>query len=372
VRDLVLDLVTRHLKHPLRPSGNGNYLTKCPFHKGGEEKKPSFSINPDKGLFNCFTCHLAGDVEYMLKLVGLPTFQIEHEIKNIKPLLQKNRELMQYQKEHTFSTGENPFLAPVVLPEQLLGVYEWMPTSLVEKGFDPAVLQSMEVGFDRNQQRITYPIRDLEGNLAGMSAGATQPWQVPKYKVYQGAQKDEKGVRHTGDFGERFDENYPGYTFENHNYLWNFHRVFKRLAGMSDPSSSLFVVEGFKACLWMVQAGYWNTVALMGSYISERQVQTLSLLNTTVYLFLDNDEAGKRATIWVGELLWKKMYGKVRVIPYPMEDAGEDTQPDDYELAGIPTFVQRHQSFMEYQLAVMQSNPALREKISKRRRSKWQ
>lgn len=367
MRDQVLALVSKHLKHPLKPSGGGNFVTKCPFHKGGEEKKPSFSVNPDKGLFNCFTCHVAGDVEYLLKLLGLPGFQVEVELKTIKPLLQANKERLKFEREHTFSKGSNPFEAPVILPEQLLGIYDWMPLSLVEKGFSPEVLQQMEVGFDRQQQRITYPIRDLYGNLGGIAGGATLDWQVPKYKVYQGSSRDPQGRKVLGDFGQWFDDEYPGYRFENHHFLWNFHRVHKRLREASDPNATVFVVEGYKACLWMVQAGYWNTVALMGSYISERQVQTLSLLNVNVALFLDNDEAGRKATIWVGELIWKKMYGKVFVVPYPEVD--EDTQPDDYLPEGIHQFVSKSRKFLDHQLVAMQYNPELREKIQRRR--KW-
>jgi DNA primase len=369
VRDQVLDLVSRHLRHSLKPSGGGNYVTKCPFHKGGEEKKPSFSINPEKGLFNCFTCHVAGDVEYMLKLLGLPSFQVEVEIKSIKPLLDRNRELLRLEKQHAF-TEKNPFEAPVILPEAMLGIYEWMPLKLVEAGFSPAVLQELEVGFDRVNQRITYPIRDFYGNLAGFAGGATLDWQAPKYKVYQGTRKNQDGTVVPGDFGDWFDEQFPGYRFENHEYLWNFHRVYKRLAATSDPSATVFVVEGYKACMWMVQAGYVNTVALMGSYISDRQRQLLQLLDAAIYLFLDNDDAGKKATIWVGELLFPSTRKGVHVVPYPEVD--EDTQPDDYLPEGIHQFVQQAKPFETHQVEVLQSNPDLLKKIQKKRSRKWQ
>ena len=42
---------------PLERKG-GNYWACCPFH---QEKTPSFSVSPSKGIFKCFGCGKAGD-----------------------------------------------------------------------------------------------------------------------------------------------------------------------------------------------------------------------------------------------------------------------------------------------------------------------
>ncbi|MDD4436339.1 MAG: CHC2 zinc finger domain-containing protein, partial [Bacteroidales bacterium] len=36
-----------------------NYMACCPFHN---EKTPSFSVSPSKGIFKCFGCGKAGNV----------------------------------------------------------------------------------------------------------------------------------------------------------------------------------------------------------------------------------------------------------------------------------------------------------------------
>jgi DNA primase len=106
---------------------------------------------------------------------------------------------------------------------------------------------------------------------------------------------------------------------------------------MSDQDDTVYIVEGFKACLWMIQAGFKNTVAAMGSYLSERQQRLIHRLGGNVVLCFDNDEAGRRATQQVGNLLWRPMYGRVKVLRYPAHH--NKTQPDDYPLEQLREMV---------------------------------
>jgi len=355
MREHVLSLLDRYLPAAgARPGAGGNVLMKCPFHKGGLETRPSFSVNADLGVFHCFTCHTAGSIGYLLRLLGLPRHLIEKELAVIQPELDANRAQAEFQKKH-FHAVQDPFKAKVILPETLLAVYEWCPTSLTEAGFDMGLLQDYEVGFDRRHQRVTYPLRDVYGNLAGIAGGRTLPHQEPKYKVYQGSSRDAHHRLIEGDFGPSFDEMFPGYRCENHDFVWNLDRVYPRvMQAMSEQDSTVFVVEGYKACLWMIQSGYLNTVALMGSYVSEAQQRLLHRLGGPVVLFLDNDEPGRRATQKVGNLLWRPLHGRLKVVPYPQEDVqasldGEsDSQPDDYEAQGIHQMVASSLPFHVY------------------------
>lgn len=353
MRDQIYALLQKYLPTGLRPGAGGNVLTKCPFHKEGQEKRPSFSVNVEVGLFHCFTCHVAGDVRYLLKLLGLPRSQIDLELKGIQSTLDDNKKNLEFQKQHFFSGGD-PFRAKYELPEELLGLYEFCPNALVEAGFDVNLLRDFEIGFDRRLQRITYPLRDMYGALAGIAGGKTLPTQHPKYLVYQGGrQVNGKWVQ--GDFGPLFDQEYPGYKCENHDFIWNYHRVYPRaLQATSEEDSTVILVEGYKACMWLAQCGYRNTVALMGSYISENQQRMLHRLGGRVYMFFDNDKAGRDATNRIGKLLWRPLHGRLFVVPYPQEDvqaslSGEsDSQPDDYMAEGIHEMVAASTAFHVY------------------------
>lgn len=356
MRDHVLALLQRHLPGPFKGSGNGNVLTKCPFHKGGAERKPSFSVNLESGVWHCFTCHEAGSLRHLLRRLEVPDSTADAELKIIAPHLEQKKHAFKVEQANFF-VDRDPFKADYILSEGILGVYEFCPLKLVNDGFDPNLLQRMEIGYDCKQNRIMFPLRDMYGNLAGFSGGVTEAstYQHPKYKVYQGRRQDPNTGRWIeGDFGPWFDEKYPDFRCENHDFLWNFDKVYPRLLGVSDPSATVYLVEGFKACLWMIQSGFENTVALMGSYISDRQQKMLHRLACNVVLFLDNDRAGINATFNVGNLLWKPMHGRIQVVPYPVGD--EDTQPDDYETAAVSELVSRKKSFPEYLNSIRRGN----------------
>lgn len=289
----------------------------------------------------------------LLFKLGLARSQVDAETKAIQPFLQQNLEHWKLRRQHTF-IQKDPFRAQVVLPEVVLSLFDHTPTSLIADGFDQKLLSDLDIGFDPKQQRVTYPLRDLYGNLVGISGGTVQKGVYPKYRVYEGGHRGADRRWIPGDFGEMFDEEFPGYRCQNHDVLWNYDRVYAHL--LSDQETTVYVVEGFKACLWMMMAGFWNTVALMGSYISDLQQRLLHRLGGTVVLFLDNDDPGRRATLNVGDLLWKPMHGRVMVVPYPAADAEDSTQPDDYELDAVRTLEAQKMAFTEHFQSIRRSN----------------
>jgi len=330
MRDQVIAVLERHLDlGNYRFSGDSNIKIKCPFHKGGQETKASFSINVDTGIFQCFTSHVAGTVKKLLSMLGLPKQTVDSETAGLKALFDANLNALRHRRR-TDCINNNPFEAKHILPEMILSAYEFLPTKLVEDGFDPAILQYCEVGYDRFNNRITYPIRDLYGNLAGIAGGRVFDYQEPKYLVYLGKRKErDTGRVIPSNFGPWFDDDYQyeGYEFDNHDYLWGLDKVYPRLFFGKEPQT-LVVVEGYKAAMWCIQAGWVNTVALMGSSLSYRQKQLLlRVRDNKIVFFLDNNQAGREGTRKIASELHKLING-VLIACYP-DDAHEECQPDD-------------------------------------------
>lgn len=342
MREEVLSLVEKYLGKG-HFSGDANVQVRCPFHKGGQESRPSFGINVTNGIWQCFTCKLSGSLPKLLKLLGLPRNIVDLELSGIRDALDANKRSIEWKKRTQWKLTD-PVLAETVLPETILRPYEWCPTSLINAGFSPEWLQWMDIGYDRNNNRITYPIRDIYGNLAGISGGATIAGQYPKYKVYQGRRKDKDGNMVGSEYGPWFDEQYPDYVFKNHRYLWNFDQVYPHLFFNQDKEQYIIIVEGFKACLWLLQNGWSNTVALMGSVMSDHQRNLLHRIQARVILFLDNDTAGRDGTNSIA-LQVQQFEPRVYIAQYPY---AEDCQPDDLSYAELVAAIQGAETYPQW------------------------
>lgn len=310
----------------------------CPFHKGGEERRPSFWVSKKDGSWGCFTCGEYGkSLKALLKKLGVWSIRLERELNEEEEELRQEQEHLQIfakstRKEFGSFEGEHK------LPEALLGVYDWCPTSLVKAGFEKETLREHDIGYDRRNKRITFPIRDVYGNLIGISGRATGDG-YPKYKVYTGKRVNEKGeVYDLGELGESF----PEYSSDNiRDHLWRANMVFHPIYHGYAPEELqyLIVVEGYKAALWMVQCGWYNTVAVMGSYMTSQQERLIRMMGVPTWVLLDNNEAGHKGADKICGRLGNSTFEVYR--GYYLDHHDESIQPDDCSPAELETILKR-------------------------------
>jgi DNA primase len=291
----------------------------CPFHKGGEERRASFWINRETGAWGCFACTKHGSsLKWLLKDMGLKSLKIQAVIEEAEVEAKKTEKVRQAKAR---LKSRKDFKGDHILPDSLLGVFDWMPLSLVEQGYSPELLKEHDIGYDKRNDRITYPIRDLYGNLVGISGRSTRPGEEPKYLVYNG-RRTLDGKEVLGELGEWFPE-YSNDGIRDH--LWRMDKFYKRL--FETNSGQLVIVEGYKAALWMVQHGWTNTCALMGSRMSATQERIVRSLGAETFVLLDNNYAGKEGA--------KDICQRLAVSSFPvyrcryLEHHSENTQPDD-------------------------------------------
>lgn len=293
----VRETIDAHLKR-VRMSGSNNIVALCPFH---DDRNPSFSMSLVNGLFICFSCGAKGNFRQFLTQLGMTPDEIKYHYGETLKTLKKNA-----------PPPPDPTKPGVVMesnrhiPEELLGIFNFCPIDLLDEGFDEATLKAFQVGVDKKHDRITYPIRDLHGHLVGISGRAMHEHQEPRYKVY------DKEYQ-TWDL--------PPYDTDKSACLWNAHEVYarRRYAVTTEP---IVIVEGFKACMWLKQAGVPDVVALMTAGMSWAQHWMLSRMGNRFIIMLDNNDAGLKGTINVTRELAKSC-GDVRIVEY------EEDQPSD-------------------------------------------
>lgn len=304
----VYDLARRYLRK-VRRSGPSDIMAICPFHRkadGSEERKPSFAMSLTKGVYFCHACHSRGNLYTFLRDLGIGRTVIETEYRFLIDEARNN-----------LPPAPNPTKPPVYeiepINEAVLGLLDYCPTELLDAGFSMQTLHHFEVGYDRWHLRMTFPLRDLKGQLVGISGRATEGME-PRYKIYTTeyetwelpavAEPDRRAL------------------------LYHADKVFPSVYFTSPKGQVVVVVEGFKACMWVWQAGIRNVVALMGTYLSWEHKWILEHLGAPVYLFLDNNSPGRSGTIQAADELSGSL--PVYVVNYPERLVDyEEAQPDD-------------------------------------------
>lgn len=168
-----------------------------------------------------------------------------------------------------------------------------------QRGIKVETAQHFGVGFFPGRGsmvgRVVIPIHNERGELVAYAGRAIDDTE-PKYKLPAGFVKSA--------------------------VLFNLHRV---------NSNMVIVVEGFFDCMKVHQAGFPDVVALMGSSLSAEQEELLHRF-TQVVLFLDGDDAGKKASQSIAMQLLPRVF--VRLISLP---GGE--QPDQLSSNEIKTIL---------------------------------
>jgi hypothetical protein len=313
--DLVRSTLAKYLRF-VKPSGPHNMGGPCPFHKDGQERRPSFYMNTLNGMFYCHTCHASGNFQTFLRMVGVRRSHIDMIMEGTE--FETRASIDRKRNREDFTRVKES------LPESLLGVFDFAPVSLLRAGFAKKLLRELDVGFDKRTNRITFPIRDLYGNLAGIS-GRTVMGEFPRYKVY-----GEADLVDTSPDDDTAKDRYRGYAIKSHNYLWNMHRIYPSVF-MGKDLPRLVVVEGYKACMWLLQHGI-DAVALQGSRMTWAQERILLRLATTIVLLLDNDKAGILGTYDTSKRL-RSMGARVLCCTYPDEYTQQPDDMDEEELA---------------------------------------
>ena len=291
----------------VRQSGPEDIMAICPFHTkadGSPEGKPSFAMSVVTGLWFCHSCKERGTLRTFLRNIGASPLVVDTFYKTLLEELDEHVSRSKSKKAVIVNLKEVP------LPESTLGLFDFCPLGLLEEGYTEETLRHFDVGYDQKNNRITFPLRDMLGRLLGISGRATDNHPA-KYKVYSEEEYKAWDIP-------------PKHT-DKQNLIWNIDKVYPELYFTSKPE--IILVEGFKGCMWLHQAGYRNTVATMGSYLSPTQMMVLERIGGTVYLFFDNDPAGHKAYGYVAKMLAKTL--TVKIVLY------ETLQPTDLSTAEL-------------------------------------
>jgi DNA primase len=318
----------------LRRAGPRSYEGLCPFH---DERTPSFSVEPVEKVYYCFGCQASGDVftfvqetegvdfkgalELLADRAGIE-LQLEREDPKEAQRRARRERLLEllsrtaaYYERYLWESAEaaqaRAYLEGRGLGEAILKEFRvgyapsaWDRVLLASRrgGFSEAELYETGLAqrsrerqglYDRFRSRIMFPLADMRGRVLGFGARAMRDGQGPKY-----LNTSDNDVYHKG----------------LHLYGSDLARAAAAKAG------ELILCEGYTDVIALHQAGFRNTVGLMGTALTAEQVGELGRMSQTVLLALDADSAGQEAMLKASRLAARRKL-ELRVVELP---AGAD------------------------------------------------
>jgi len=290
----------------LKRAGKNELRGPCPIH-GRKQGSDSFHASTAKNAFQCFdpSCQAHGNV---LDLVAaMERCSVREAAVKLSGWYGISSGGGGDQRSAAPATGSK--LAPEKVGERaepnkpltfrLQGIDSAHPY-LASRGINRETAESFGVGFFPGKGsmtgRLVIPIHNEKGELVAY-AGRSIDGSEPKYKLPAGFKKSLE--------------------------LYALHR-----ATSPEGGGVVVVVEGFFDCLKVWQAGL-PAVALMGCSLSQEQEDLLAGHFRGVWLMLDGDEAGRKATADILPRLAQRLFVKV-------VDVGDGRQPDqltDREIA---------------------------------------
>jgi DNA primase len=309
------DVVGEYVK--LKKAG-ANLKGNCPFHN---EKTPSFSVSPAKGIFKCFGCGKAGNsvnfimeydnlsyVEALRRLANRYSIEVEEDRNNDPEYVQKNQEresigiALEFAKNYFVDLLQNNTQGKAIgysyfvnrgLREDTIDTFQLgyslddrtaFLSAAIKNGFLPDVL--LKAGlikpkdnvnsedpllkyYDAFRDRVMFPVYGLTGKVLGFGGRRLRENNGPKY-----LNSAETEFYHKSEL------------------LYGMHLAKKSIR----EKDECFLVEGYLDVITLYQNGLQNVVASSGTALTEGQIKLIKRFTDNITVLYDADPAGLKAS----------------------------------------------------------------------------
>ena len=303
--DVVSEFVT------LRKRGV-NYVGLCPFHN---EKTPSFSVSPSKGLCKCFSCGKGGNaVHFVMEHEQMSYYEALKYLAKKYNIEIKERELTNEEKQAQ-STRESMFIVnnfardyfQNILKNHVDGRSIGM-AYFRQRGFRDDIIEKFQLGFsteshdalaqeairkgfkkeylvktglcyetddgrlrDRFWGRVMFPVHTLSGKVVAFG-GRVLSTENKKLAKYVNSPESE--------------------IYHKSNELYGIYFAKQAIV----KQDRCFLVEGYTDVISMHQSGVENVVASSGTSLTPGQIRLIHRFTNNITVLYDGDMAGIKAS----------------------------------------------------------------------------
>ena len=340
----------------LRRSGT-SYVGLCPFH---DDKHPSFSVSPAKGLCKCFSCGKGGNVVHFLMEVeqisyydALRKLAAKYGIDVQERELSADERRTQSEREGLYALNE---WACQHFHHNLLNHDDGRAIGLAyfrSRGLRDDMIERFRLGycldqwdaFSKEALRKGYRREFLtatglstqrnDGSLLDKFRGrAIFPWLNVSGKVvaFGGRVLDQR----TKGVAQKYVNSPDSAIFHKSNELYGIFQAKRQIA----REDHVFMVEGYTDVIAMHQCGVENVVANSGTALNIAQIRLLRRFTQNITLIYDGDEAGIHAALRGTDMLLAEGMN-VRVLLLP-EGNDPDSFAQQHNASELRDYVAQH------------------------------
>ena len=291
--------------HQFRRNGN-NIQTSCPFHKNGQERKPSFGVNGEIDKCHCFSCSWSGTIEEMISEL----YGYQDEGKFGKRWLIKRFNTVEIETRPNIMDGfngrniKNDILVgrcssnipdkisdnqDTFISDEELDKYRYIHPYMYERKMDDRVIEIFDIGYDKETECITFPIRDKNGNCLFI---ARRSVNTKFFSYPQGVEKP----------------------------LYGLYELYQ----LDEFPKEIYICESMidAITIWTHQNKYAIALNGLGNDLQFSQLNNMP--NRTFILATDNDSAGIKARIRLKKYITNKIIKEI-ILPSNRKDINECT-----------------------------------------------
>ena len=349
--DVVSEFVT------LRKRGV-NYVGLCPFHN---EKTPSFSVSPAKGLCKCFSCGKGGNsVHFIMEHEQMSYYEALKYLAKKYNIEIKERELTNEEKQAQ-TTRESMFIVnnfardyfQNILKNHIDGrsiglayfrqrgfrddIIDKFQLGFSTEGCDALAQEALRKGFkqeflvktglcyetddhklrDRFWGRVMFPVHTLSGKVVAFG-GRVLSTENKKLAKYVNSPESE--------------------IYHKSNELYGIYFAKQAIV----KQDRCFLVEGYTDVISMHQSGVENVVASSGTSLTPGQIRLIHRFTNNITVLYDGDMAGIKASIrGIDMLLEEGMNIKVCLLP---DGDDPDSFARKHNATEFQNFIQEHET----------------------------
>jgi len=295
---------------------SGRWWGRCPFHGGGQEKTPSFKVDPDLKMYHCFGCGKGGSVISFVMEMDKLTYP-----EAIKSLAQKMSIELIYEKGGNAESGEESSIK-----EELYELYKRTTVTfthflheieegkaalkyILDRSISKEIIELFKLGYAPSDRDFLHKFLKQKGYsdefLAKSGLFSAKYRTIPLFSgrlmfpitdrqgkiVAFGGRALPGTMQNDGNEPPKYINSPETEIYKKGQTLFAIDHAKPEMR----KTKTVYLAEGYMDVIALHQAGIVNSVAPLGTAFTDEQAAWLSRWVEKVILIFDSDEAGQKA-----------------------------------------------------------------------------